>query len=100
MTNATREYAINSTSSFADLMTQVDTFSSGALGPMMLMGVFSVSYFSLQQGATTDAVQASAWVTWLTSVFFVLLGILNSSLSVLLLIVVLAVTGYQTKGAR
>jgi len=42
MTNATREYAINSTSSFADLMTQVDTFSSGALGPMMLFGVFAV----------------------------------------------------------
>lgn len=100
MTNVTREYAINSTSSFADLMTQVDTFSSGALGPMMLFGVFAVSYFSLQQGSTTDAVQASAWLTWLTSIFFVLLGALNSAVSVLLLVVVLAVTAYQTKGAR
>jgi hypothetical protein len=67
---------------------------------MMLFGVFAVSYFSLQQGATTDAVQASAWLTWLTSIFFVLLGVLNSAVSILLLVVVLAVTAYQTKGAR
>lgn len=99
MTNST-VYAINSTSSFADLMTQVNTFTNGALGPSMLMAVFAVSYFSLQGSRTTDAVQASVWLTWLTSVFFVLLGVLNSSLSILLLVIVLAVTGYQTKGTR
>jgi hypothetical membrane protein len=100
MSNVTREYAINSTSGFADLMGQVNTFSNGALGPLMLMAVFSVSFFSLQNSRTTDAVQASAWVTWLSSVFLVLIGILPSQISVLLLIIVLAITAYQSQGTR
>jgi hypothetical protein len=100
MSNVTREYAINSTSGFADLMGQVNTFSNGALGPMMLLAVFSVSFFSLQNSRTTDSVQASAWITWLTSIFLVLLGILNSTLSILLLVIVLVITAYQSQGTR
>jgi len=94
------KYSINQTDSFAGLLQQTTTFTDGALPGLFLMGIFLVSYFSLQTGTSLDSLQASAWVTWLSSVFFVLIGILDVPLSAFLLLLVLGVTAFQSRGVR
>lgn len=100
MSNTSQIYQVNSTETFTGLMTQVDTLSGGALGPLMVFGVFAISYFSLQGGSGGKQLQAAAFVSWLTSVFLVLLGVFSVALSGLLLLVVVALTAYTSRGAR
>lgn len=100
MSNLSTEYTINSTDSFSGLMQQSQTWSGGALGPLLLFTIFSVTYFSLRGARGGAAFQASAWVTWLSSVFLTLTGVLDSSISLFLLIIVVVTTLLQVKGRR
>lgn len=87
-------YNTTSAETVSGLMVQVNGYVGGTMGVGLVLMTWIIAYYSMQQYPNMDALRGSTWVAWLTSMFATILGILTPSFSILLFLIVVALTGY------
>lgn len=98
-TSATK-YNVTSVDSYSGLIQDVNIFVGGTVGIGLVLVIWLITFFSLQSYPNMDALKASTWVAWLTSLFMTLVGVVEPSFSILLFIMLLAITGYSSRPRR
>lgn len=101
MVNASKtKYNVTSPEEYTGLFRQVNEFTGGSVGIGFVLIVWVISFFSLQNFSNVDALKSSTFIAWLLSLFMTLMKVTKPALSILLFVLLLALTGYSSKGRR
>lgn len=94
------KYNVTSPEEYTGLFRQVNEFTGGSVGIGLILIVWMISFFSLQNYRNIDALKSSTFIAWLLSLFMTLMNVTKPAFSFLLLIALLAMTAYSSKGRR
>lgn len=85
---------------FNDLLMETNTYMNGGLGFGVLFAVFAVSFYRMSRYPNTDALTASGFLTSLTGGFLALIGVVEASIPILLLLLTTGVAAYNARSNR
>jgi len=89
-----------SASSFSDVFRSANEFMGGGFGYGLIFVVWLVSMSLFSNYPNVDALKASSYIAWLTSVLFSVFGVVPATFPMALFILVAALVGYQQVNSR
>lgn len=94
------KYNVTDVTSLQDLFVHSNQFMGGGLAYGVILSVWAITFYAMNDYPTSDAVVASTWTAFLTSAFLAILEIIEPAFSILLLVAVLGLTGYNYSSTR
>lgn len=88
-------YNVTDVTSLQDLFVHSNDFMGGGFAYGIILSVWAISFYALNDWPNDEAFVASTWSAWLTSGILALLDIIEPSFSILLLVGVLLLTAYS-----
>jgi hypothetical protein len=85
---------------FNGLLMHSNEYMQGGFGFGVLFIVFAVSFHRLSRYPNSDALTASGFITFLTSAFMSLIGVLNPAITVLLFLITTGVVAHNLTQRR
>jgi len=86
--------------SFSDLFVEANGFMGGGLGYGVVFVVWLISLTLFAEYPNTDALKASSFTAWLTSILFSVFGVVPASFPMALFLAVAGITAYQEVSGR
>lgn len=85
---------------FPEIMETATQFTGGGFPYAIIFLVFIISFFSLASYPNLDTIKASVFMSWITSGFMAVIGIIQPSFVILLSLVLAATTAYSSLQGR
>jgi len=86
--------------SFSDVLRETNSFMGGGLGYGLIFVVWIISFTYFANYPNTDALKASSYTAWLTSILFSVFGVVPASFPMALFLGVAGITAYQQVNSR
>lgn len=90
-----KKYNITEVNGFSGLANNADKFTGGIVGPGILMIIWVISFYMVENFTNKEAIKSSTWVTFLSSLALNPVGIVSSNTTLMLFIVVVVISVIQ-----